>query len=126
MKDCRDCKYFAGWDDSDGTPYCEYEKGIENCPYDNETEIKNNGVKIEVDTGFMQDYIYHTLKNTTEREIRAIAQEEIESIITEELKDKILEDMRAQIKDVVSNSISETIEDELKDRFKKSRTDEEI
>lgn len=47
MNDCSDCKYFDGWDDSDGTPYCEYEKGIENCPYDNETEIKNNGIKAE-------------------------------------------------------------------------------
>lgn len=144
MKDCRDCKYFAGWDDSDGTPYCEYEKGIENCPYDDETPIKNNGVKIEVDVGFIQDYIYYTLKNTTEREIIAIAQKEIKSIITKELKDEILNEMRTQIKAVVSNSISdfmakeitigggwnkpdrkvtreeylsETIEDELKDRF---------
>ena len=119
MKSCEDCKYFDGYDYSDGTPYCNYEDGYENCPYNDEKPIKNNGVKIEVDAGFMQDYIYHTLKNTTEREIRAIAQEEIKSIITENLTDKILEDMRAQIKDVVSNSISETIEDELKDRFRK-------
>lgn len=145
MKECRECKYFKGYDYSDGTPYCNYEDGYENCPYNDETLIKNNGIKIEVDAGFMHDYIYHTLKNTTEREIRTIAQEEIKSIITKELKDKILEDMRAQIKDVVSNSISdfmakeitigggwnkpdrkvtreeylsETIEDELKDRFK--------
>lgn len=145
MKECRDCEYFKGYDYSDGTPYCEYEKGYENCPYNDETEIKNNGIKIEVDAGFMHDYIYHTLKNTMEREIRAIAQEEIKSIITEELKDEILNEMRTQIKDVVSNSISdfmakeitigggwnkpdrkvtreeylsETIENELKDRFK--------
>lgn len=145
MKECRDCKYFEGYDYSDGTPYCEYEKGYENCPYNDDTQIKNNGIKIEVDAGFMHDYIYHTLKNTMERENRAIAQEEIKSIITEELKDEILNEMRTQIKDVVSNSISdfmakeitigggwnkpdrkvtreeylsETIENELKDRFK--------
>mgnify|MGYP004474848077 FL=1 len=145
MKSCEDCKYFDGYNYSDGTPYCNYEDGYENCPYNDETPIKNNGVKIEVDAGFMQDYIYHTLKNTAEREIGAIAQEEIKSIITKELKDEILKEMRTQIKDVVSNSISdfmekeitigggwnkperkvtreeylsETIEDELKDRFK--------
>lgn len=146
MKSCEDCKYFDGYDYLDGIPCCNYEGGYENCPYNNDgAPIKNNGVKIEIDTGFMHDYIYHTLKNTTEREIRAIAQEEIKSIITEELKDEILNEMRTQIKDVVSNSISdfmekeitigggwnkperkvtreeylsETIEDELKDRFK--------
>lgn len=126
MKNCEDCKYYDGYDYWNGTVYCERKGGYENCPYDDDTPIKNNGVKIEVDVGFMQDYIYYTLKNTTEREIIAIAQKEIKSIITENLTDKILEDMRAQIKDVVSNSISETIEDELKDRFKKSQTDEEI
>lgn len=47
MNECSDCNYFVGWDDSDGTPYCDYEKGIENCPYDKETEIKNNGTKAE-------------------------------------------------------------------------------
>lgn len=45
MKECRDCKYFEGYDYSDGTPYCEYERGYENCPYNDETEIKNNGIK---------------------------------------------------------------------------------
>lgn len=145
MKECRDCEYFEGYDYSDGTPYCEYEKGYENCPYNDETEIKNNGIKIEVDAGFMHDYIYHTLKNTMEKEVRYMAQEEIKSVITDNLKDEILEEMKRQIKDVVSNSISdfmakeitigggwnkpdrkvtreeylsETIENELKDRFK--------
>lgn len=145
MKECRNCKYFKGYDYSDGTPYCEYEMGYENCPYNDETEIKNNGIKIEVDAGFMHDYIHHTLKNTMEKEVRDIAQEEIKSIITDNLKDEILEEMKRQIKETVSDSISnfmmkeitigggwnkperkvtreeylsEVIENELKDRFK--------
>jgi hypothetical protein len=145
MKECRDCKYFEGYDYSDGTPYCKYEKGYENCPYNDETEIKNNGIKIEVDAGFMHDYIYHTLKNTIEKEASGMAQEEIKSIITDNLKDEILEEMKRQIKETVSESISnfmmkeitigggwnnperkvtreeylsEVIENELKDRFK--------
>lgn len=145
MKECRDCEYFEGYDYSDGTPYCEYERGYENCPYNDETEIKNNGIKIEVDAGFMHDYIHHTLKNTMEKEVRSMAQEEIKSIITDNLKDEILEEMKRQIKETVSDSISnfmmkeitigggwndperkvtreeylsEVIENELKDRFK--------
>lgn len=145
MKDCRECEFFNGYDYSDGTPNCEYENGYENCPYNDETAVKNNGIKIEVDAGFMQDYIHHTLKNTVAREARHIAAQEIKSIVTEGIKDEILEEMRKQIKTVVSDSISdfmgkeisvgggwlepertltrteylaETIEKELKDRFK--------
>lgn len=32
MKDCKDCKYFEGYDYSDGTPCCIYNNG-EACPY---------------------------------------------------------------------------------------------
>lgn len=49
-KDCRECEYFGGYDDEDGTPYCDCDGGYELCPFNNSSGSKNNGFKIEIDT----------------------------------------------------------------------------
>jgi phage terminase small subunit len=113
MKDCKDCEFFNGYDWEDGTPCCEYDGGYEKCPFNDESDIKNNGMKIEIDTGFMHDYIRHTLKNTIEHKAISIANDEVKKLITEELKQKVREEMELQIKDVVSESISEFMQREI-------------
>lgn len=113
MKDCKECEYCCGFDWEDGTPHCEYEGGYEYCPYNESSDIKKNGMKIEIDTGFMHDYIRHTLKNTIECEAITIANKEVKSLITEELKKKVREEMERQIKDVVAESISEFMQREI-------------
>lgn len=113
MKDCKDCEYCNGFDREDGTPECEYDGGYEYCPYNDSSEIKKNGMKIEIDTGFMHDYIRHTLKNTIEHKAISIANDEVKKLITEELKQKVREEMELQIKDVVSESISEFMQREI-------------
>lgn len=40
MKDCKDCKYFNGYDYDDGTPECDYEGGYEACPYCCEGDVE--------------------------------------------------------------------------------------
>lgn len=113
MKDCRECDYFNGYDYSDGTPHCDCDGGYECCPYNDMTNVKNNGIKIEIDSGFMEDYIRHTLKNTIENAALNIAQKKIEELISSELKQSILDEMNSQIKDVVSQAISEFMEKEI-------------
>ena len=39
MKDCKNCKYFCGYDYSDGTPICEHNGGYEACPYNDQLPI---------------------------------------------------------------------------------------
>lgn len=113
MKDCRDCEFFNGYDYSDGTPQCENDGGYEACPFNDYTSIKNNGMKIEIDAGFMQDYIRHTLQNTIESSAISIATIEIQKLITDEIKKKVLAEIDAQVKTTVSNAISEFMNAEI-------------
>ena len=113
MKECKDCEFFNGYDWEDGTPCCEYDGGYEKCPFNDESDIKNNGMKIEIDTGFMHDYIRHTLKNTIEHRAVSVANEEIKKLITEELKRKVSEEIERQLENAVANSISEFMGKEI-------------
>lgn len=113
MKECKECEFFNGYDWEDGTPCCEYDGGYEKCPFNDESDIKNNGMKIEIDTGFMHDYIHHTLKNTIEHRAVSIANEEIKKLITEELKQKVSEEIERQLENAVANAISEFMGKEI-------------
>lgn len=150
MKDCKDCEFFEGWDYSDGTPHCSYTEnggnGYEYCPFNDMSNTKKNGYKIEIDAGFMHDYIRHTLENTITAEACSVARQEIRSLVTKEIERDIKNEMNAQIASIVSEEItafmskeitvgggwseperkltrteylSEMIEKELKERFKK-------
>lgn len=105
MKECRECEYFDGYDYSDGTPCCDYEGGYEMCPYNDCTNVKKNGIKIEIDTEFMSDYIRHTLKNTIENEAFKIAKQEVQALITEDLKDRVNDEIERQISDMVTKEL---------------------
>ena len=109
MKECKQCEFFEGYDYSDGTPHCSYEEngkhGYEYCPFNDYTDVKKQGMKIEIDAGFMHDYILHTIQNTIQNEAYSVASAEIKAIITEELKDGILAEMNEQIKAIVSEEI---------------------
>ena len=145
MKDCKECDFFEGWDYSDGTPYCSHSDGYEGCPFNDQTNVKNNGMKIEIDSGFMHDYILHTMKNTIEGQAYKVAKDEIKSLVTSEIRERVLDEMEKQIQSVVTDEIanfmckeitigggwaeperkltrtqylSETIEKNLKDKFK--------
>lgn len=107
MKECKDCEFFNGYDYDDGTPLCEYDGGYENCPYNDESKTINNGMKIEIDTGFMSDYIKHTLKNTIESKTISIAKEEIQKFITDDLKKQVKEEIEKQLEEAVSKEIAE-------------------
>ena len=105
MKDCKNCDYFEGYDYSDGMPHCDYDGGYEKCPYNDYANIKNNGIKIEIDTEFMSDYIRHTLKNTIENETFKIAKQEVQTLITEDLKERVNDEIKRQTSDMVTKEL---------------------
>ena len=113
MKECRECEYFEGWDYSDGTPCCSYDGGYEGCPFNEQSNITNNGIKIEIDTGFMHDYIQHTLKNTIEHKAINVANDEVKKIVTEDLRQRVKDEMGEQIEKVVAEAISEFMQREI-------------
>lgn len=114
MKECRECDFFKGYDYSDGTPMCEYDDGYENCPYCDSANVKQSGFKIEIDAGFMHDYIVHTLKNTMKDKTDEIARQEIRCIITENMKEEVLGEMRAQVTGMVSEELDSFMQKEIK------------
>lgn len=145
MKECKECEFFDGYDYSDGTPYCTCEGGYEMCPFNDMGNVKNNGIKIEIDSGFMHDYILHTIKNTIEGQAYQVAASEIKTLITSEMEEMVLNEIKSQVSSFVSDAISdfmskeitvsngwseperkltreqylaETVEKELKDKFK--------
>lgn len=113
MKECKNCEYFDGYDYTDGTPYCNCEGGYEACPFNDYRELKNNGIKIELDSGFMSEYIRHTLINTIENKAVKIATEEVKELITDELQNKIKEEIEKQVEKTVSEAISEFMKNEI-------------
>ena len=113
MKDCKDCEFFNGYDYSDGTPHCDCEGGYEYCPYNYSADVIKKGMKIEIDAGFMSDYIRHTLQNTIEGQAYKIAKDEIKSIINDEMKKKIRDEMDKQIESAVSIAIDDFMSKEI-------------
>lgn len=113
MKECKECEYFDGYDYSDGTPYCNCDGGYEACPFNDQSNIRNNGIKIELDTGFMSDYIRHTLKNTIENKACNIATAEIKKLITDELQHKVEKEIEKQVEKTISEAISEFMKNEI-------------
>lgn len=111
-KNCKDCEYFAGYDYSDGTPICNCEDE-EGCPFNEVSDVKYKGMKVEIDVDFLSDYIRHTIMNTTENEAHRIAEEEIKAIVTLEYKDTIVETTQNAIKAVVDKQVSEFMSGEI-------------
>ena len=113
MKECKECEHFNGWDYSDGTPDCDYDGGYEACPYCDYANTKNKGMKIEIDAGFMHDYILHTMKNTIENEARQVATAEIKALVTDDIKQCVLAEMNKQIQSVIEKEIAEFMSKEI-------------
>ena len=110
MKDCKECEYFGGYDYSDGTPNCSYQGGFENCPYCSETDVKKEGISIRIDSGFMSDYIRHTLMNTIENEAKEIAKQEIKNLITDDIVKTIKTTIEESVKTVIDAELENFME----------------
>lgn len=113
MKDCKDCEYFNGYDWSDGTPECEYDGSYENCPYNDEAPKKKNGMKIEVDTEFITEYVKHTLVNTFHETATSIARLEIEKIVENEYSGIIQQITKEYVQKCVQEKVDEFMRGEM-------------
>lgn len=113
MKDCKDCEYFDGYNYDDGTPNCDLDGGYESCPFNDSSVITNKGMKIEIDSEFMSDYIRNTLQNTISCETIKIAEAEIKKLITDELKELVKEETERQVQAAISAEISQFLQKEI-------------
>lgn len=110
-RDCKDCEYFGGWNESDGTPYCGYEGEYEFCPFNSEANAaeKNtmDGVKIEIDAKFLTEYVRETLKNTVHSVTRQMVEKEIVQIVTDTYKEQVKVLTKNAIEKVVDAQVTE-------------------
>lgn len=111
-KDCKDCEYFTGYD-CDGCAECGYEGGFEACPFNDEAEVKNNGVKIEIDSDFLSEYIQHTIFNTVHRTTSDIVHSKISKIVTDEYKAEIKAMTREKMGEIVDRQITKFMDGEI-------------
>lgn len=117
--DCPQCEYFEGYCQSDGTPYCSYEDGYENCPYFEEGKIimsenlqptKDGVCNVNIDMGEMQERIIIAFKNTVERAVNAevsrIAREQFESQIKQRTAEILEQKITASVNELFSQEVT--------------------
>ena len=111
MKDCKNCKYFCGYDYSDGTPICEHNGGYEACPYNDTADFKLNEAKLEVDMTNLLEYITHTVKNSVEMGIYKTAHDEIVSLVKDTYNKTFEKYTKEEVEKQISNSVNEFMEE---------------
>lgn len=104
MKDCKNCKYFCGYDYSDGTPICEHNGGYEACPYNDTADFKLNEAKLEVDMTNLFEYITHTVKNSVEMGIYKMVHDEIVSLVKDTYNKTFEKYTKEEVEKQISNS----------------------
>lgn len=111
MKDCKDCKYFNGYDYDDGTPECDYEGGYEACPYCCEGDAEKDKCKITLDMPDITTFIKHTVANTVHKAVYDM----IDICVKSMVKDKIEDIAEAYVKE----SLKKVVDDEIKGLYAK-------
>jgi hypothetical protein len=114
MKDCKDCKYFNGYDYDDGTPECDYEGGYEACPYCCEGDVEKDKCKITLDMPDITTFIKHTVANTVHKAVYDM----IDICVKSMVKDKIEDIAEAYVKE----SLKKVVDDEIKAYMQKEIT----
>lgn len=114
MKDCKDRKYFNGYDYDDGTPECDYEGGYEACPYCCEGDVEKDKCKITLDMPDITTFIKHTVANTVHKAVYDM----IDICVKSMVKDKIEDIAEAYVKE----SLKKVVDDEIKAYMQKEIT----
>ena len=114
MKDCKDSKYFNGYDYDDGTPECDYEGGYEACPYCCEGDVEKDKCKITLDMPDITTFIKHTVANTVHKAVYDM----IDICVKSMVKDKIEDIAEAYVKE----SLKKVVDDEIKAYMQKEIT----
>ena len=103
MKDCENCEH---------SKYCcdtGYECGLdenEPCPYNDEADVKQDGISIVIDAGRMEQYIRNTIRNTVANAAREVAEREIRRFITDEIRKATQEAVEASVAKIIDEEIA--------------------
>lgn len=103
MKDCENCEHSKYYSDSG------YECGLdedEPCPYNDEADVKQDGISVVIDAGRMEQYIRNTIRNTVEKTAREVAEREIRGFITEEIRRATQEAVEASVARLIDEEIA--------------------
>ncbi len=103
MKDCENCEH-SKYDCDTG-----YECGLdenEPCPYNDEADVKRDGISIVIDAGRMEQYIRNTIRNTVANAAREVAEREIRGFITDEIRNATQEAVEASVAKIIDEEIA--------------------
>lgn len=110
MKECEDCRY-ARLDDEIGYE-CSLDDGTM-CPYNDEAEVKKNGINIVINAERMEQYIRDTLQNTIETTAKEVAEKEIRSLITEQIKEATIKATEEAVTRIINQEIDGFMDGEI-------------
>ncbi|WP_298021141.1 hypothetical protein [uncultured Dysosmobacter sp.] len=103
---CEKCGYFCGWND-EGEPICEYDEGIDGCPFADEMEAaKSSGFDISIDCVRLTQYLRSTMMNTSKRVAEETIKESIHSIVTDTYKQEIQAMTKAAMEKIVIEQVA--------------------
>ena len=103
MKDCENCEHSKYYADTG------YECGLdenEPCLYNDEADVKRDGINIVIDANVMEQYIRNTVKNTVERTSREVAEREIRAFITDKIREATQEAVEASVAKIIDEEIA--------------------
>lgn len=103
MKDCENCEHSKYYSD------VGYDCGLdedEPCPYNDEADVKLDGINIVIDAGRMEQYIRNTIRNTVEKTAREVAEREIRGFITDEIRRATQEAVEASVARIIDEEIA--------------------
>lgn len=103
MKDCENCEHSKYYSD------VGYDCGLdedEPCPYNDEADVKRDGISIVIDAGRMEQYIRNTIRNTVEKTAREVAEREIRGFITDEIRRATQEAVEASVARLIDEEIA--------------------
>lgn len=113
MKECKDCEHFYGYNDSDGTPDCDYKEGYEGCPYNCEGSAKEDKFKITLDIPEINTFIKHTVQNTVSNSVYKMIELQVKSIVDQEIKDIAEKYVNEVLKESIDKEVSEYMQRDI-------------
>jgi hypothetical protein len=111
MKDCKSCEYCNGYDNSDGTPICEYkddngDEGYEICPYNDTAKTTEEEFTCTVHMGELEKYIAHTISNSIVSRIYTKVDAMLDGLVKKEYDEVIRKKTDSEIDARISEQIT--------------------
>jgi len=112
-RDCTKCGHFGGYDE-EGVPYCYFEDGINACPYNDTADtVPKEGFNIQINTQVLEDYIRHTMSNTTCKVVQNIIETKIAAVVRETFTQEIKAQTKAVVEEMVRSDVEKYMEEPI-------------